>query len=179
MSGINYRQEYIAQAMQREAELTGTNTLYMQLLRTAARRLRQAEAEIREMLDIYGSGGFSMAGNPFTQKFFENNQDCLTAIEAVFPDEEMEPVSVFGSDAQMKALGDLLQERKAQDAKWGYVENDPTTWASILMEEVGEMCQDINQGNDYQEELVQVAAVAMSWLEAIECKATQCPGEEI
>ncbi len=47
------------------------------------------------------------------------------------------------------------------------------------MEEVGEMCQDINQGKDYREELIQVAAVAMSWIEAIECGATWCPGEAI
>ncbi len=172
----------LAKSMKREVELTAANTLYLQILRLAARRLRQGQAEIKEALDIYGSvlydsHGLSMAANPLTQQFFENNQSCLSAIEAVFPHEEQEPVSRFGPDAQMKALADILAERKAQDAKWGYVENDPTTWASILMEEVGEMCQDINQGDDYQGELVQVAAVAMSWLEAIECKATQCPGE--
>jgi len=167
----------LKKAMQREVKLTATNALYMKLLRLAARRLGNANAEIQEALTIYGVDTSNMPSNPLTQQFFENNQDVLTAIEAVFPDEEMEPVSRFGADAQMKALGDILSERKAQDDKWGYVENDPTTWASILMEEVGEMCQDINQGNDYQEELVQVAAVAMSWLEAIECKATQCPGE--
>jgi len=175
MSEVN--EEYMVKAMRREVELTAANTLYLQILQLAARRLQQAQAEIKEALDIYEFGGTRMASNPLTQQFFENNQDVLTAIEAVFPDEEGESVSSFGADAQMKALADILAERKAQDVKWGYVEHDRTRWASILMEEVGEMCQDINQGNDYQDELIQVAAVAMSWLEAIECSATQCPGE--
>lgn len=170
-------EEYMVKAMRREVELTAANTLYLQLLRLATRRLHQGQSEIRESLDVYGVDDAKMRSNPFTQQFFENNQDCLTTIEAVFPDEEQEPVSIFGTDARMKALGDLLQERKAQDAKWGYVRHNAPVWLSILMEEVGEMCQDINQGNDYHEELIQVAAVAMSWLEAIECKATQCPGE--
>ncbi len=159
----------------REVELTAVNTLYLQLLRLAAQRLRQAQEEIREMLDLY-----TVAPNPLTQQFFELNQDALTTIQAVFPAEEQEPVSRFGGAAQMKALAAILTERKAQDAKWVYVPRyDGPKWLSILMEEVGEMCQDINEGNDYKEELIQVAAVAMSWLEAIECKATQCPGEAI
>jgi len=168
--------DYMVKAMQREVELTAANTLYLQILRLAARRLLQAQEEIREVLNNYTDQFRIMGSTPLTQQFFEKNHDALTAIEAVFPDEEMEPVSKFGVDAHMKALGDLLAERKAQDAKWGYVTHTGPVWLSILMEEVGEMCQDINQGQDYQEELVQVAAVAMSWLEAIECKATQCPG---
>jgi len=176
---MNYRQEYIAEAMEREVKLRSANALYLQILGLAARRLHEAQAEIRESLEIYESDGTRMGSNPLTQQFFEKNQDALTVIESLFPDEEGEPVSKFGADARTKSLGDILAERKAQDAKWGYVQHDGPKWLSILMEEVGEMCQDINQGNDYKEELIQVTAVAMSWLEAIECKATQCPGEVI
>ena len=92
---------------------------------------------------------------------------------------ESQSPSVFGSDAQAKAQNAVLKERRNQDGKWGYVEHNGPEWLSILMEEVGEMCQDINQGNDYKEELIQVAAVAQRWLEAIECGATQSKGEEI
>jgi len=89
----------LAKAVDREVELTKTNTLYLQILRLAARRLNQAQTEIREALDIYGSvlyhsGGFSMAANPLTQQFFENNQSCLAVIEAVFP-AEWDPLSAF------------------------------------------------------------------------------------
>ncbi len=169
----------LVKAMEREVELTATNTLYMQILRLAAQRLYDMKAEIEEALAIYSSDGVRMAANPLTQQFFELNQTVLTTIQAVFPDKEQTSISLFGPSAQANALTALLTERKAQDAKWGYVEHDGGKWLGILMEEVGEMCQDINQGNDYKEELIQVAAVAMSWLEAIECKATQCPGEAI
>ncbi len=164
----------LIKALDREVELTAANTLYLQLLQLAARRLLQGREEIREMLDLY-----DVASNPLTQQFFEMNQDVFRTIQAVFPVEENPPVSVFGTRAQTMALAAILAERKAQDAKWGYVEHDGPKWLSILMEEVGEMCQDINEGKDYKEELIQVAAVAMKWLEAIECKATQCPGEAI
>ena len=87
--------------------------------------------------------------------------------------------NVFGDRARMRALSLLLRERKAQDAKWGHVTHSRFEWLPIFMEEVGEMCQDINQGKDYLEELIQVAAVAMSWIEAIEGGATESKGDEI
>ncbi len=87
--------------------------------------------------------------------------------------------SVFGDEARNNALTAIIQERKAQDEKWGLVQHSGPEWLSILMEEVGEMCQDINQGKDYREELIQVAAVALSWVEAIESGATESKGEEI
>lgn len=163
----------LAKAVDREVELTAANTLHLELLQLAARRIHEAENEVRAMLDLY-----ALDSNPLTQQFFEMNMGMLDTIHAVFPG-VMPPPSIFGPGAQTLALAALLAERKAQDAEWGYVQHNGPKWLSILMEEVGEMCQDINQGNDYQEELVQVAAVAMSWLEAIECKATQCPGEEL
>jgi len=163
----------LVKAMQREVKLTKANTLHLELLQLAARRIHEAQNEVRAMLDVY-----ALDSNPLTQQFFEMNMGMLDTIHAVFPG-VMPPPSIFGPGAQTLALAALLTERKTQDAKWGYVQHDGPQWLSILMEEVGEMCQDINQGNDYKEELIQVAAVAMSWLEAIECKATQCPGEAI
>ena len=88
-------------------------------------------------------------------------------------------LSVFGDEARLNALTAIIQERKAQDIKWGFVRHNGPEWLSILMEEVGEMSQDINQGKDYLEELIQVAAVAVSWIEAIGSGATESKGEEI
>ena len=61
---------------------------------------------------------------------------------------------------------DLLLELKAQDLKWGADrQKHPLEWQSILIEEVGEVAQEINDNSFastlpkvYELELVQVAA---------------------
>ena len=69
--------------------------------------------------------------------------------------------------------GDILQaiqdERDRQDAKWGanrYLTQ--RTWLTILMEEVGEVAHASLEHDDdnYAEELIQVAAVAVAALES-------------
>lgn len=43
------------------------------------------------------------------------------------------------------ALTDVLAERHRQDSKWG-VQNCPATeWMSILGEEFGELCKEVNE----------------------------------
>lgn len=69
---------------------------------------------------------------------------------------------------------DINLERDRQDNKWGVQKHDPFTWMTVLGEEYGEACQaslqahfGINKSLDnYREELIQVAAVAVA---AIEC----------
>lgn len=79
--------------------------------------------------------------------------------------------------AAAEAIKLVLAERKAQDDKWGDQAHHPdTTWITILMEEVGELCQVILHAkfNGYKgtwdnalEEATQVAAVALAHLEAL------------
>lgn len=63
----------------------------------------------------------------------------------------------------------VIQERKRQDEKWGANRNlDATVWMTILSEEVGESAEAIlKRLPSLQKEVVQVAAVALAWLESI------------
>jgi hypothetical protein len=60
-------------------------------------------------------------------------------------------------------------ERERQDKKWGPQNHDDLYWLGILMEEVGEVAQHVIEDRDpyNNQELVEVAAVAVAWLEAI------------
>ncbi len=71
----------------------------------------------------------------------------------------------------------IRQERKRQDAKWGDQSgNAPTVWATVLAEEVGEAAQAALHVQfeheltiaDLRKELIEVAAVAVAWVEAID-----------
>jgi hypothetical protein len=95
--------------------------------------------------------------------------------------------------AAVGVLGEVLQERVDQEAKWGE-QNHPDgtgalyrvraselqrrytelgfergegTWTLILLEEVAEALAESDEAR-LREELVQVAAVAVSWVEAID-----------
>lgn len=65
----------------------------------------------------------------------------------------------------------IAQERKFQDNKWGsqrHLHND--VWNRILGEEVGEVAKALNEQESIEalkKELVQVAAVATAWVEAL------------
>jgi hypothetical protein len=93
----------------------------------------------------------------------------------------------------IKALEDVYNERVRQDEKWGSQEsNADTVWLAILTEEVGESAQEVltrefgvesGKGHgDLREELVQVAAVAVAWIECLDRKVQEAtlvlpPGE--
>lgn len=71
----------------------------------------------------------------------------------------------------MRAIAD---ERARQDEKWGVNNYHDFAWLSILIEEIGEVGEAIqdeyfNNENPgcLEKELVQVAAVAVQWLECI------------
>lgn len=78
--------------------------------------------------------------------------------------------------SQEKYLKKIVEERKRQDAKWGPDRNmHPATWLTILTEETGEVAKEIcdsrfysnEMSDNYEKELVQVAAVALAALENI------------
>ena len=65
---------------------------------------------------------------------------------------------------------DIINERDRQDAKWGSQRKLPMDrWNTILGEEVGEVAHAVNEGDltNLAEELIQVAAVAVCWLESL------------
>jgi NTP pyrophosphatase (non-canonical NTP hydrolase) len=71
---------------------------------------------------------------------------------------------------------DLIQaERQRQDEKWGEQNHPDEIWLAILSEEIGEASQALLHNKfggkakgTLRDELVQVAAVAVQWLECIE-----------
>lgn len=82
----------------------------------------------------------------------------------------------------MTVIESILAERKRQDMKWGSPsmlpkDRTPEHWLAILMEEMGELAEAVvetaagGQGWDIQGELIQTAAVAVSWLEWLEVNA--------
>lgn len=75
---------------------------------------------------------------------------------------------------RQKIIHLINEERIAQDKEWGIQRHHPFLWNTILGEEVGEVNQaslDLDNGIDTEEhlvkELIQVAAVAVSYVESI------------
>jgi hypothetical protein len=70
------------------------------------------------------------------------------------------------------AFAAVLAERTRQDAKWGQRTHAWGIWLTILMEEIGEASEamlDTPKDRDrVRAELVQVAAVAIAWIEAMD-----------
>ena len=64
----------------------------------------------------------------------------------------------------------IVAERKRQDTKWGTPNaHYDFVWNAILNEEVGEVAHALLKPNcDLKNEIVQVAAVAVAWLEDLE-----------
>lgn len=80
---------------------------------------------------------------------------------------------VGATDSAALVLGDVWLERLRQDQRWGEQNHPDPTWLTILVEELGEVASGILLGLDgdppsIRAELVQVAAVAAAWVEAID-----------
>jgi NTP pyrophosphatase (non-canonical NTP hydrolase) len=67
-----------------------------------------------------------------------------------------------------RVLDDVFKERQRQNKKWGEQSHDPGTWLAILSEEIGEVSRGILGEPGLREELVQVAAVAVAWIENLD-----------
>ncbi len=85
-----------------------------------------------------------------------------------------------------KAVQDVLAEMNAQDEKWGSDRNQhPFLWQVILGEEFGEVCQAIlhdqfggHAAGTARDELVQVAAVALQFIEQYDRMAADSEGNK-
>lgn len=79
---------------------------------------------------------------------------------------------------QLHFFNKIVAERKRQDELWGFPQkNTNAEWGCILAEECGEVAQEVlrirfsdKSPEDLKTELVQVAAVCVSWLEHLENK---------
>jgi len=75
----------------------------------------------------------------------------------------------------VKILREVIDERQRQDDKWGVMNHNGPTWSAVLGEEYGEVCQEVlrmdfgkKDAADLRKELIQVAAVAVAWIECLE-----------
>ena len=59
----------------------------------------------------------------------------------------------------------VAKERAMQEKKWGEQHYYAQQWFTVLLEEIGEVAENINKGVDYDYELIQAAAVIFAWLE--------------
>lgn len=76
---------------------------------------------------------------------------------------------------QNSIVQEIREERKAQDAKWGQQEHQPSIWMAILGEEFGELCQEALRfdfggvkDENLRTEAIQCAAVALALVECID-----------
>lgn len=83
-----------------------------------------------------------------------------------------------------RVLAEVLDERARQDARFGVQDHEPAVYLSLLVEEVGEAAKEINDSRFFvadgrtnavrealhraRVELVQVAAVAVAMVEALD-----------
>jgi len=83
------------------------------------------------------------------------------------------------SEQQKTIIDAILAERERQDKKWGEQNHVPPIWLGILGEEFGELCQVVNETGfnngtelggyeNMKREAIQVAAVAIGFLECLE-----------
>ncbi len=77
------------------------------------------------------------------------------------------PLPMTGT--QHALVAKILRERERQDAKWGtdFDGRRDEQWLTILTEEVGEAAKASLEGDEENliEEIIQCAAVCLSWLE--------------
>lgn len=89
--------------------------------------------------------------------------------------------TVYVPDRAADAFISLIEERQRQEDKWGQQNHNDFEWCAILGEEFGEAAKHVadqriadgdivgtTEEEMLREELVQVAAVAVAWVEAID-----------
>ena len=73
----------------------------------------------------------------------------------------------------LNVADEVMIERSLQDKKWGEQNHSDTLWLAILGEEFGEVAramlqQDGDMSGVVRDELLQVAAVAVAWVESLD-----------
>lgn len=79
-----------------------------------------------------------------------------------------------------EVLQEVAKERERQNTKWGVQRHNPLTWLAILGEEVGEVNKAVLENifsrkglEEYRQELIQVAAVAVAAVESLGDEAVE------
>lgn len=138
---------------------------------------------------------YNMTNKPYEQLFHEimghSINESFAVVEGtiqlqhgkpfavgMFPkDERFVPhitFETYGDVSMNEVFKAIRDEREFQDEKWGEQNHDDLTWFAILSEEVGEVAQSMlhdkfggHSAGTVSQELTQVAAVAVQWLQCI------------
>lgn len=103
----------------------------------------------------------------------ELQSHVLTEVEPTIIEEAQRPmfhIAGIPTEVQAHVLFSVMCERSAQDAKFGAQRKQTNErWLAILNEETGEAAKEILDGRNRElyQELIQVAAVAVCWAEAL------------
>lgn len=101
----------------------------------------------------------------------------MAEVPFVLTDEPMFTATPMVTPHIFNVMRDVARERQRQDSKWGPQNHHPAWWMAILMEEVGEAAQEVlglqfgeaaKAHGDLRKELIEVAAVAISAVEALD-----------
>jgi len=145
-----------------DTDITAPDPTQVSLLRHLPRELRALVAAVDALRDAWAT-----ADEPARQRLWGAVDDAREAIQPTV-------------DPSLKrVLDDITAERKRQDEKWGVQNMHDFEHISILTEEVGEAAKAANEANfttgstrgDYshlRKELIQVAAVAVDHVQAID-----------
>lgn len=72
-------------------------------------------------------------------------------------------------ERKQSLLMDVAEEMHSQELAWGQQDHGPHKWVSILTEEVGEVAEEaLHEHSLIRNELIQVAAVALSFIDSLE-----------
>lgn len=105
-----------------------------------------------------------------SRKFFPGDVLCKNSYGCLYVTTKDYVNTNYVREEFVRTLSEVLKERLRQEEKWGQQDHHPERWLSILIEEVGEAARSILEGQraSYRDELVQVAAVAVAAIEALD-----------
>jgi NTP pyrophosphatase (non-canonical NTP hydrolase) len=147
-------------------DLTTPDATLTSLLRHLPREVRSLIVAVDEL-----RGGWEMADSEARHKLWSAVDDAREAVQpTIAPDLK-------------RVLDDVAAERMRQDEKWGVQDIHDYERISILTEEVGEAAKAANEANfttsptrgdrtHLRKELIQVAAVAVDYVQAIDRRPT-------
>ncbi len=111
---------------------------------------------------------------------------CRFTPQQIIGSEQREDMVTWHYSLPSNVLRPLAREREKQNNKWGEQNHTDEIWLAILSEEIGEVSQAMlhnrfggHAAGTLRKELIQVAAVAIQWLECINRNGEIVDGEAI
>jgi hypothetical protein len=108
-----------------------------------------------------------------TNKNYRTELIQVAAVAVAIVDDLDYGSAKVGTTTSARTLIEVFRERHRQNEKWGAQHHDPLTWLLILMEEVGEVAEEITLPADryavkanIHSLIVRAGLMSKEWLEA-------------